>query len=124
MMLAKTWVERSPALWIWAPDMGHDYRPQGCVGVLGLDDPKVATPEFTRSAPTYPSERCLMSQAHENSHYRELLEGVSPTLVLEEMALIILRDLKLTPQDREALERTVRIARSLRKSPTYPEVKP
>ena len=64
-----------------------------------------------------------MSQAHENAHYRELPEGGSPLMVLEEMALIILRDLKLTPQDRETLERTVRIARSLRKPPTHPEVK-
>jgi len=45
-------------------------------------------------------------------------------MVLEEMALIILRDMKLVPQDRETLERTVRIARSLRKLPTPPEVKP
>lgn len=65
-----------------------------------------------------------MSQAHENGHYRELPEGVSPLMVLEEMALIILRDMKLVPQDRETLERTVRIARSLRKLPTPPEVKP
>lgn len=65
-----------------------------------------------------------MSQAHENSHYRELPAGVSPIMVLEEMALIILRDMKLVPQDRETLERTVRIARSLRKLPTPPEVKP
>jgi len=65
-----------------------------------------------------------MSQAHENSHYRELPVGVSPIMVLEEMALIILRDMKLVPQDRETLERTVRIARSLRKLPTPPEVKP
>ena len=65
-----------------------------------------------------------MSQAHEKGHYRELPEGVSPLMVLEELVLIILRDMKLTPQDRETLERTARIARSLRKPPTHPEVKP
>lgn len=65
-----------------------------------------------------------MCQAHEKGQYRELPEGGSPLRVLEEMALIILRDMKLTTQDRETLERTVRIARSLRKLSTPPEVKP
>jgi len=64
-----------------------------------------------------------MCQTHEKGQYRELPEGGSPLMVLEEMALIILRDMKLTTQDRETLERTVRIARSLRKLPTPPEVK-
>ena len=34
-----------------------------------------------------------MSQAHEKGHYRELPEGVSPLMVLEEMAFTILLSL-------------------------------
>lgn len=44
--------------------------------------------------------------------------------LLEEVALGILREMKLSPEDREALEKAVCVARALRKLPTHPEGKP
>jgi hypothetical protein len=43
-------------------------------------------------------------------------------VVLEEAALAILKEAKLTPEDRETLEKAVKVARSLKK--IHPEVKP
>ena len=63
-----------------------------------------------------------MSQAHGNNHYRALPEGVTPAMVLEEMALVVLREAKVTDEDREPLEKAVRVARSLKKLSSPPEV--
>jgi hypothetical protein len=63
-----------------------------------------------------------MIQAHGKSHYRALPEGVTPATVLEEMALVVLREAKLIDEDRETLEKTVRVARSLKKLSSPPEV--
>ncbi len=47
-----------------------------------------------------------------------------PAMVLEEVALIILRDMKLLPDYRKTLEDAVRVARIIQKLPLHPEVKP
>jgi hypothetical protein len=43
-------------------------------------------------------------------------------MVLEEMALVVLREAKVTDEDREPLEKAVRVARSLKKLSSPPEV--
>jgi hypothetical protein len=47
-----------------------------------------------------------------------------PALLLEEVLVVILRDVKLSLKDREALERAVFIARTLQKASTSPPVAP
>jgi hypothetical protein len=69
------------------------------------------------------STRPARSQAHENGHYRELPQGVTPAMVLEEMALVILREEGLTLEDRDILEKAIRVARTLKKIHA-PEVEP
>jgi len=64
-----------------------------------------------------------MSQAHEKGHYRELPQGVTRAGALEEMVLAILQEEKLTPEDRETLEKAVRVARSIKRTHA-PEVEP
>jgi hypothetical protein len=60
-------------------------------------------------------------QAHENSHYRALAGQISRTRILEHTTLAILRKDQLTLEDRDTLEKPVRVARSLEKI-SAPEV--
>jgi hypothetical protein len=69
------------------------------------------------------SARPTTCQAHENRYYRALPEGLTPATVLEEMALVILREEKLNFEDRDILEKVVRVARAIKKIHT-PEVEP
>jgi hypothetical protein len=64
-----------------------------------------------------------MSQAHEKGHYRELTQGAARAEALEGVALAILQEEKLTPEDRETLEKAVRVARALKRTHA-PEVEP
>ena len=67
------------------------------------------------------STRPARCQAHENHHYRALAGRVSRAMILEDSALFVLRKDQLTVEDRESLEKAVRVARALKKVRT-PEV--
>lgn len=64
------------------------------------------------------------SDASDRTMNQTVPNDSSRLLLLEELALGILRDMKLTPADRDALERAVHVARSLRRLPAGSEVKP
>ena len=106
-MMTTAWTsgERSPVLLIWEPDLGiqnqikHDaLEPAQCIVA---DD----------------SARPATCQAHENLDYRELPQEGTPAMVLEEMAMVILREEKLSLEDRDVLEMSGSPASSRRSTP-------
>ena len=77
--------------------------------------------EATQCTAADGSARPARCQAHENNHYRELAGGVTRAMILDDAALAVLRKDQLTVEDRESLEKAVRVARALKKVRT-PEV--
>ena len=112
-MMTTAWTseEKSPALWIWEPDM----EIQNLIHHGALEPAQCITADD--------SARPATCQAHEKSDYRELPQGITPAMVLEEMALVILREEKLDLEDRDILEKVVRVARAIKKIHA-PEVEP
>jgi hypothetical protein len=56
-----------------------------------------------------------MSETPVKGHYRELAGRITRAMILEDAALGVLKKDQLTLEERETLEKTVRIARALKK---------
>jgi hypothetical protein len=62
-----------------------------------------------------------MNETPKSRDYRELAGRITRAMILEEAALAVLKKDKLTLEDRETLEKAVRIARALKKIHTPEE---
>ena len=61
------------------------------------------------------SARPTRCQAHENPDYRALAGRVTRAMILEDAVLAVLQKDQFTVEDRDTLERAVRVARTLKK---------